>query len=90
MESRSCTSSSTTLRANRFVLSMCSPVLHRMLCGSFIESNEKKITLKDMDRRTFGKAVDMWCGKLNNVEMSLDEVNDLASVADRLQMTEVV
>ena len=77
------------MRANSFVLSLCSPVLHRMLCGGFIESKKKEIVLTDVDGKTFGKVMDIWCGKFNNVEMVLDEVKELAIVADRLQITEV-
>ena len=87
-ESRS-RSSSTTLRANSFVLSLCSPVLQTMLCGSFIESSKKEIQLLDVDGKTFEKAIDMWCGKLDNVEMVMDEVREVASVVDRFQITEV-
>ena len=79
-----------TLRANSFLLCVCSPVLHRMLCGSFIESNGKKLQLLDVDGATFGKALDIWCGKETCAEMELDDIRALASVADRFQMTEVV
>jgi hypothetical protein len=60
-----------------------------MICGSFCESNEKKLHLQDVDWRSFGKALDVWCGKESNAEFGLDEVKELASVADRFQMTEV-
>ena len=82
-------SSLATLRANSFLLCLCSPVLHRMLCGSFIESTDKKVAIEDVGRKAFGKAMDMWCGRLNDVEMALDEVKVLAGVADRFQMAEL-
>ena len=79
---------STKLRASSFLLSLCSPVLHRMLCGSFVECNAKKLNIYDVDIVTFGKALDLWCGTLS-AEMALDEMRELESVADRFQMTEV-
>ena len=51
------------MRANSFLLCVCSPVLHRMLCGSFIESNVKQLQLLDVDGAAFGKALYIWCGK---------------------------
>jgi hypothetical protein len=87
-ENRNHGSSSTVLRVNSFLLSMCSPVLHKMLCGSFIESSGRKLALKDVDGTSFGRALDMWCGK--KTEIGLDDARELASLADRLQMTELV
>ncbi len=77
------------MRANSFLLSACSPVLHKMLCSGFIERYEKKLVIKDVDGEAFGKALDMWCGKVDCAEMELGEVKELASVADRFQITEV-
>jgi hypothetical protein len=77
------------LRANRFLLGMCSPVLNRMMCGSFKESNETKLKLKDVDGAVFRKVLDIWCGKENNGAMELKDVKELASVADRFQMVQV-
>ncbi len=68
---------------------MCSPVLHTMLCGGFRESIGRKIKLKDVNGATFCKAIDMWCGKESSTELELEEVKELAGVADRFQMAEV-
>ena len=68
---------------------MCSPVLHKMLCGSFIESKEKKLKLKDVDDSAFRKALDIWCCRESSTELNLGELRELASVADRFQMAEV-
>ncbi len=81
---------STILRVNSFILCVCSPVLHKMLCGSFIERNEKKLNLQDVDGKTFSKALAIWCGKLSSKDMGLGELMALASVADRFQMIEVL
>jgi hypothetical protein len=86
MKNRIC---STTLRANSFLLCMCSPVLHKMLCGSFIESHEKKLKFQDVNGVAFGKALGLWCGMESCAGMELGEVKELASVADRFQMTDV-
>ena len=69
---------------------MCSPVLHKMICGSFIESNGEKLELKDVDGPAFRKTLDIWCGKQNCSEMELGDLKEVASVADRFQMTDVV
>ena len=78
------------LRANSFLLSVCSPVLHRMLCGCFAESKAKKLELKDVHSTVFGKALGIFCGREHIKELDLGDVKELASVADRFQMTEVV
>jgi hypothetical protein len=81
VDSRSCRSSTTMLRANSFLLSMCSPVLQKMLCGSFMESSDRKLELKDVDGWAFGTTLDICCGKMNCAEMELAEMRELASVA---------
>ncbi len=78
------------MRANSFLLSMCSPVLHKMMCGGFAESNEKKVKMMDVDMAAFAKVLDIWYGKEFCADIELDGVRELASVADRFQMTEVV
>ena len=60
-----------------------------MLCGSFSESKEKRLRLDDVDMRTFMKTLDIWCGRGDGQELELYEVQQLASVADRFQITEV-
>ncbi len=86
IKNRSFTSPSTTLRVNRFLLCMCSPVLHKTLCGSFIESSKKELTINDVDGAAFSKALGMWCGKQDSAEMEMGEVRELASAADRFQV----
>ena len=87
VENRKCQSSQWV---NSFLLSVCSPVLHKMLCGSFTESHRKKIILQDVDGSAFGKAFDIWCGKESTTELEMKDVKVLASVADLFQMTEVL
>jgi hypothetical protein len=58
---------------------MCSPVLHKMLCGSFAESNAKRLMLVDVDGEVFGKALDLWCGKVCCKGMGNHEGKDLSS-----------
>jgi hypothetical protein len=60
-----------------------------MLCGRFSESKEKKLRLDDVDMRTFIKTLDIWCGRGDGQELELYEVQQLAIVADRFQITEV-
>eukprot|EP00291_Cryptomonas_curvata_P001904 CAMPEP_0172193064 /NCGR_PEP_ID=MMETSP1050-20130122/24727_1 /TAXON_ID=233186 /ORGANISM="Cryptomonas curvata, Strain CCAP979/52" /LENGTH=52 /DNA_ID=CAMNT_0012868539 /DNA_START=194 /DNA_END=349 /DNA_ORIENTATION=+ len=52
-----------------------------MLCGSFAESNGKRLKLMDVDGEAFGKALDLWCGKVCCEDMAVDEARKLASVA---------
>ena len=47
------------------------------------------LKLKDVEQRTFGKALDVWCGREDCQEVELGQVQQLASVADQFQMTEV-
>jgi hypothetical protein len=82
--------SSKVLPASSFLLALASPVLRTMLCGSFSESKEKKLRLDDVEMGIFIKALDIWCGRADGLEMELYDVQELASVADRFQITEVV
>jgi hypothetical protein len=61
-----------------------------MVCGGFSESKRMKIELLDVDGEAFMKALDLWCGREDGVEMELRELQQLASVADRYQITEVI
>jgi hypothetical protein len=63
-----------------------------MICGGFLESYGKTLNLKEVDGKAFGKVMDMWSGKVDcqSAEMEFGEVEELASVADRFQMTEVI
>ena len=81
--------SSKLIPASSFLLALASPVLHKMLCGSFSESKEKRLRLDDVESRAFIKTLDIWCGRADGQEMELHEVQQLASVADRFQITEV-
>jgi hypothetical protein len=63
--------------------------LRKMLCGNFSESREKKLKLEDVDGTAFVKVLDVWCGRKDCQEVALGELQQLASVADRFQMTEV-
>jgi F-box/WD-40 domain protein 7 len=60
-----------------------------MLCGSFSESKAKVLKLADVDGRIFLKTLDLLFGRKDDEEMELSEVQQLASVADRFQITEV-
>ena len=72
------------------MLCLCSPVLHKMVCGGFKECSEKKLELRDVDARTFIKVFDLWCGRDTMHGMCPNELWRLASVADRLQITELL
>jgi hypothetical protein len=60
-----------------------------MICWSFSESKGKKLMLGDVARRTFIKTLDVWCGREGGQEVELCEVQELTSVADRFQITEI-
>ena len=84
-----CRSSNTTVRANSFLLCMASPVLHKMLCGSFREGATRRLSLTDVDGRVFQEVLNLWCGKEGRAERELGDVMAMASVADRLEMLDV-
>jgi hypothetical protein len=77
------------LRANGFLLSMASPVLHKMLFGDFREGAARRVALEDVDSMVFGDVLDLWCGKEVRGLKALADVMMMVSVADRLQMAEV-
>ena len=77
---------------NSFALSLLSPVLHKMVCGSFRESEQKVVELQDVDARSFLKVFNLWCCRavMLDSEVNVDELRQLATVADRFQITEQV
>ena len=81
-------SSRETLLANSFLLSMASPVLHKMICGSFRESKTRHLSLEDIEARAFEQILNLWCGKEGRADQ-LGDVMVMASVADRLEMLDV-
>ena len=68
---------------------MASPVLHKMICGSFREGTTRQLSLEDMDAKAFEKIFALWCGKEGRAEQ-LGDVMVMASVADRLEMLDVL
>jgi hypothetical protein len=83
-------SSGHQFRANSILLSMASPILHKMICGSFREGMTRQVVLEDVDWKAFEAVLDMWCGKDGRTDKALRDVMTMASVADRLQMLEVL
>ena len=81
-------SSKQTVRANGFLLSMASPVLHKMICGNFREGTTRRLSLEDVDGDAFESVLKLCCGKEGRAEQ-LGDVMVMASVADRLEMLEV-
>ena len=77
------------MKANGFLLSMLSPVLHKMVCGCFKESMSGRVELDDVDQKSFEQVVDLSCGKDGLEVEELGHVMLLESIADRFQMTEV-
>ena len=76
------------MRANSFLLSMASPVLHTMICGSFREGMSQRLSLEDVDGNAFEAVLNLWCGKEGRADQ-LEDVIVMASVADRLEMLDV-
>ena len=71
------------------LLSLSSPVLHKMICGVFKESAVGRVELGDVQESVYVQLLDLWCGKEGAVEATLGGAVVLASVADRLEMLEV-
>ncbi len=42
---------------------MSSPVLEKMICGSFSDSVAPRLELEGVDARVYSDVLDMWCGK---------------------------
>ena len=61
-------SSKKTVRANCFLLSMASPVLHKMISGSFREGMTRKLLLQEVDAKAFEQTLNLWCGKEGHVD----------------------
>ena len=78
------------MKVSSFLLSMASPFLHKMLCGHFREGVTRRVSLDDIDKKAFEEVLDLWCGKEDSSEKELREVMAMASLADRLQMEDVV
>ena len=76
------------MRANSFLLSMASPVLHKMIFGSFREGVTRHLSLTDIDAKVFEQILNLWYGKEERAEQ-LGEVMVMASVADRLEVVDV-
>ena len=64
--------------------------VHTMLCGSFREGVTRQVSLNDIDKKGFEQVLDLWCGRVDRVEKELREVIVMASLADRLQMVDIV
>jgi hypothetical protein len=60
-----------------------------MICRPFSECMAPRLELEDVDGVVYSDVLDMWCGKAGLGDKSLDAVMAMASVADRLGMTEV-
>ena len=76
-------------KASGFVLSLASPVLRKMICGSFDESVERKVKLQDVGQKVFFDVLDLWCGTSLVPNQHLDYALELAITADRFEMMEV-
>jgi hypothetical protein len=83
------TMATTTKRISAFLLSLLSPVLHKAVCGSFSESQARRVELVDVDPVCFQRVLDLWCGR-DGVEVeSVDQLMQTAGVAERFQVGEV-
>ena len=71
------------------LLSLCSPVLHKTICGDFSEGRAKRLELDDVDAGSFGSLLDAWCGRTGLEAKELGDLMALAGLADRFEMTEV-
>ncbi len=81
--------SKTNWRSSGFLLSMVSPVIHKQLCGNFLEGHQKRIEICDVNEMDFRAVLDLWCGKLDCECDELEKVMQLASIADRFEITDL-
>ena len=86
-----CSDGGISTRMSGFLLSLVSPVLHKMVCGAFKEcaSSLRRLTLGEMEERAFVRVVGLACGVARMEVRHVMEAVELAKVADRLQMSEV-
>ena len=83
-----CRSSQSSCKVNGFVLSLFSPVLHKMICGGFCETVARSIKVEDVDASTFFDVVSICCGKHPKSPLDFQQALLLCSIADRFQMAE--
>ena len=81
--------STTSRKVSGMLLSLCSPVLRKTICGGFIEGRAKRLELDDVDAGRFGSLLDAWCGRTGLEAKELGDLMALAGLADRFEMTEV-
>ena len=71
-----------SLRTNRFLLSLLSPVLRGAFCGGFKEAIEGCMVLEDIDSQPFIDAIELACGR--SIEAAcIADLLELARIADR-------
>jgi hypothetical protein len=61
-----------------------------MICGYFSENAGEKLVLNEVDGILFEKVLDLWCGRNSGLEVEVPELLQLASVADRFQINDVL
>ena len=87
----SCRTSGKAVKCSAFCLSLISPELRTMVCGSFRESTEKQILLDNVDEGALGHGMDLACGRPEGVRVAdLREMMGVGAFAHRYQMAEVV
>jgi hypothetical protein len=64
-------------------------MLHKMICGKFNEGKSREFIIDDVHGVTFTNLLDVWCQKMCIGGKPLEDLFDLAVVADRFQMVEV-
>ena len=76
-------STGTWLYTSAFLLSLVSPVFHRTLCGHFKEGTSKRLELECVSEPLFRKMMLLACGVEGVMAADLDELLQLAALADR-------
>eukprot|EP00292_Cryptomonas_paramecium_P013569 CAMPEP_0113723604 /NCGR_PEP_ID=MMETSP0038_2-20120614/38531_1 /TAXON_ID=2898 /ORGANISM="Cryptomonas paramecium" /LENGTH=224 /DNA_ID=CAMNT_0000653243 /DNA_START=160 /DNA_END=830 /DNA_ORIENTATION=+ /assembly_acc=CAM_ASM_000170 len=76
------------LRSSVFLLSLCSPVLYKLLCGQFKETESREACIEEMSREAFEGALRLWLGEAVSVS-SVDELVEIGRAADRFGMLRV-
>ena len=71
------------------ILSLISPVFHRMICGHFKEGSTKQLDLEGVESQLFQKVLKMACGVPEISVAGINEALQLAALADRFGMPDV-
>ena len=81
----------THFKANGFLLSLCSPVLHHIISPQCAPGSSlpRSAEVADVDGSVLLEVLELWCGKRTATDKSLPDALLMGSVADTFEVAEV-